>query len=96
MIITVNETYKIRRDEYNFEPIKYHKPQLIESGAYKGQMSKGGDKSTGRFFSTLENALRWIANDIAYDGGDCTISEYFERINKSNDEFKHLLELGIK
>ena len=87
--ITVTDTFKIKVDNYgNHQPMYFVEGgQVIEKGAYKGQLTKDSWKAADKYFRSPAEAIWWgvqeghVGEDLTISG-EVTVKEYLTTLEK--------------
>ena len=88
MKIKINENYYIDLDGNQYTPYWFKKGE--------GEMMVAGRKvnpedrwiSSGKYYNTLENAIKWVLDDTMVKGNDLDLGEYIETYRKTWEDIK--------
>lgn len=93
--IVVNDQWKLKVDEYNYQPVRFKMGGEIKTGKYKGRIAEDKWVALDTYYSDLGSALRKIAElSILYgDQEELSLGEYAEALEKIKEGFSKKFNL---
>ena len=92
-IIDVNERWKIKVDEHNYQLIRF-RPGQEGTIEFMGKEVEVKDKwqPLHAYFPSLENAFTSIMDRELREGEDCSIEEYLAQAGELQKEMKDIMD----